>query len=40
MNEPSYGLPKRFDFCRHCVVNNQLPSSTVEFEHKKDEVKA
>lgn len=40
MNETFYGLPKRVLFCRHCVISNQRPSSTVEFKHKKDEAKA
>jgi N-acetyl sugar amidotransferase len=26
-----YGLPKRVIFCRHCVISNQRPSSTVEY---------
>lgn len=40
MTEAFYGLPKRVLFCRHCVISNQRPSSTVEFKHKKDEAKA
>lgn len=40
MNETFYGLPKRVLFCRHCVISNQRPSSTVEFKHKKEEAKA
>ena len=39
MNETFYGLPKRVLFCRHCVISNQRPSSTVEFKHKKNEAK-
>ncbi|QWG17053.1 N-acetyl sugar amidotransferase [Bradyrhizobium sediminis] len=27
-----YGLPKRVMFCRHCVISNQRPSSTVEYQ--------
>jgi N-acetyl sugar amidotransferase len=40
MTEAFYGLPTRVLFCRHCVISNQRPSSTVEFKHKKDEAKA
>ncbi|MEO8525011.1 MAG: N-acetyl sugar amidotransferase [Caldimonas sp.] len=29
--EALYGLPKRVMFCRHCVISNQRPSSTVEY---------
>jgi len=27
-----YGLPKRVVFCRRCVISNQRPSSTVEYQ--------
>ena len=29
--EAYYGLPPKVEFCRHCVISNQRPSSTVEF---------
>ncbi|MCC6992040.1 MAG: N-acetyl sugar amidotransferase [Acidobacteria bacterium] len=29
--EALYGLPQRVMFCRHCVISNQRPSSTVEY---------
>ena len=35
-----FGLPEEVVFCKHCVISNQRPSSTVEFKHKKDEKKA
>jgi len=34
-----YGLPLEVKFCKKCTMNNQRPSSTVEFIHKKDEKK-
>lgn len=40
MMESYFSLPKQVIFCRHCVISNQRPSSTVEFKHKKDEAKA
>ena len=40
MTEAFYGLPKRVLFCKHCVISNQRPSSTVEFKHTSDEKKA
>jgi len=30
--EALYGLPKRVMFCRSCVISNQRPSSTVEYQ--------
>ncbi|QWE08962.1 N-acetyl sugar amidotransferase [Polynucleobacter ibericus] len=35
-----FGLPEEVVFCKHCVISNQRPSSTVEFKHKQDEKKA
>lgn len=35
-----YGLPEEVLFCKHCVISNQRPSSTVEFKHTKNEKKA
>lgn len=40
MSKAFYGLPEEVIFCRHCVISNQRPSSTVEFKHKVDEKKA
>jgi N-acetyl sugar amidotransferase len=28
-----YGLPKKVEFCRRCVISNQRPNSAVEFAH-------
>lgn len=35
-----FGLPERVVFCKHCVISNQRPSSSVEFKHKQQEKKA
>ncbi|GFE82016.1 LPS biosynthesis protein PseA [Steroidobacter agaridevorans] len=35
-----FGLPETVVFCRHCVISNQRPSSTVEFKHQREEKKA
>lgn len=35
-----FGLPEEVIFCKHCVISNQRPSSTVEFKHTKEEKKA
>ncbi len=40
MSKAFFGLPEKVVFCKHCVISNQRPSSTVEFKHKKDEKKA
>ena len=34
-----YGLPLNVVFCKKCTMNNQRPSSTVEFMQKKEEKK-
>jgi len=34
-----YGLPEKVKFCRHCVISNQRPSSTVEFQSTAEEKK-
>jgi N-acetyl sugar amidotransferase len=34
-----YGLPLKVQFCKKCTMNNQRPSSTVEFKQKSDEQK-
>ncbi len=38
--EIKYGLPGEVAFCRRCVISNQRPSSSVEFEHTRDSKKA
>ncbi|MBK7354713.1 MAG: N-acetyl sugar amidotransferase [Propionivibrio sp.] len=40
MSDAYFGLPERVVFCKHCVISNQRPSSSVEFKHKRDERKA
>lgn len=40
MTKAYFGLPEKVIFCKHCVISNQRPSSTVEFKHKQDEKKA
>ena len=40
MTKAFFGLPEDVVFCKHCVISNQRPSSTVEFKHKKEENKA
>ena len=40
MEQTFFGLPNRVLFCRHCVISNQRPSSTVEFKHEAGEKKA
>ncbi|MBU3564448.1 N-acetyl sugar amidotransferase [Polynucleobacter sp. MWH-HuK1] len=40
MSKPYFGLPEEVIFCKHCVISNQRPSSSVEFKHKQDEKKA
>jgi len=37
--EVKYGLPADVVFCKKCVISNQRPSSSVEFEHSKDSKK-
>ena len=38
--EALYGLPKDVAFCIRCVISNQRPNSTVEFEHTRSSTKA
>lgn len=38
--EVKYGLPPEVKFCKRCVISNQRPSSSVEFEHRPDSKKA
>ncbi|MBI5450724.1 MAG: N-acetyl sugar amidotransferase [Gammaproteobacteria bacterium] len=40
MSKAYFGLPEEVVFCKHCVISNQRPSSSVEFKHKHDEKKA
>ena len=37
--EVKYGLPAEAKFCTRCVISNQRPSSSVEFEHTRDSKK-
>lgn len=34
-----YGLPLEVKFCKKCTMNNQRPSSTIEFKQKENEKK-
>ena len=34
-----YGLPEEIKFCKRCVISNQRPSSTVEYNHTVDSKK-
>jgi N-acetyl sugar amidotransferase len=34
--EAKYGLPERVTYCRQCVMSNQRPASSVEFQHTQD----
>ena len=38
--EVKYGLPGEVKFCKRCVISNQRPSSSVEFQHRRDSKKA
>lgn len=40
MKKVFFGLPETVRFCRHCVISNQRPSSTVEFRHKQEDKKS
>ena len=37
--EAYFGLPREVKFCRHCVISNQRPNSTVEYSHTKESKK-
>jgi N-acetyl sugar amidotransferase len=37
--EVKYGLPGQVRFCKRCVISNQRPSSTVEYQHTRDSKK-
>ncbi len=34
--EVKYGLPGEVKFCKRCVISNQRPASSVEFQHRQD----
>lgn len=34
--EAKYGLPTEIKFCRRCVISNQRPNSSVEYQHTLD----
>jgi N-acetyl sugar amidotransferase len=34
-----YGLPKKVEFCKKCVISNQRPNSCQEFKHNKNSKK-
>ena len=38
--EALYGLPADIKFCTKCVISNQRPNSTVEFEHRRSSQKS
>lgn len=38
--ETKYGLPAEVRFCKRCVISNQRPNSTVEYEHTRASKKA
>lgn len=38
--EIKYGLPGEVKYCKRCVISNQRPSSSVEFQHQQDSRKA
>lgn len=37
--EAKYGLPVEVNFCKKCVMSNQRPASTIEFNHTKESKK-
>lgn len=37
--EPKYGLPEEVKYCHRCVISNQRPSSTVEYQHTENSKK-
>ena len=39
-SEALYGLPTDIKFCTKCVISNQRPNSTVEFEHRRSSQKS
>jgi len=39
MSTSLFGLPEDVRFCRRCVISNQRPNSTVEFQHTTSDIK-
>ena len=37
--EAYYGLPKKIEFCRKCVISNQRPNSCEEYKNSKKSLK-
>jgi N-acetyl sugar amidotransferase len=37
--EAKYGLPEKVLYCKKCVSSNQRPNSTIEYKHKKNDIK-
>ncbi len=37
--EAKYGLPSELKYCQRCVISNQRPNSTVEYQHTKNSKK-
>jgi N-acetyl sugar amidotransferase len=35
-----YGLPREVRFCKRCVISNQRPNSSVEYDHTRESAKA
>jgi len=40
MDQAYFGLPKKVIFCKHCVISNQRPNSSIEFKHKFEDKKS
>lgn len=38
--EAYYGLPTNVEFCKECVISNQRPNSSIEFQHTKQSKKS
>ena len=38
--ETFYGLPRKVQFCKSCVISNQRPNSAIEYQHKSHTKKA
>jgi N-acetyl sugar amidotransferase len=34
--EAKFGLPEKVIYCKHCVMSNQRPSSSIEFQHTRN----
>ena len=37
--EIKYGLPRKIQFCKNCVISNQRPTSSIEFRTNKKQEK-